>query len=141
DQGSDPRSFTENLAYDTLIVGTHTHVKLVDQSHNSTGSGPEAVYVNSLIVPAGSTFDLNGLHLYARLAQLAPNTIIGGSIIQIPNSGPIAVGSPTPGSIAMAGQLDYWTFFGRRGTVIAVAVDPGSGMPGGPIGSTLQWAQ
>ncbi len=137
DQGGVPGGFNNNFAYGTMILGNSSYVKLVDQSHTA-GS---AVYANALVVPTGSTLDLNGLHLYVRLAQVA-GTIMGGSITQIPSGGPLTVGSPTPGGIAMAGHLDTWTFFGRRGTSIAVALDPGSGMPGGPIGpTTLQWAQ
>ena len=55
----------QNFAYATLQLTSSTYVKLVDESANSSGSAPNAVYVNSLIVPSGATLNLNGLHLYA----------------------------------------------------------------------------
>ena len=41
----------------------------------------EALYVNSLVVPNGSTLDLNGLHVYTRGTQLGGN-VVGGSVSQ-----------------------------------------------------------
>jgi len=114
DMGNVAAGFTRNFAYGTLALANNTYVKLVNQSINSTGS--EALYVNSLIVPAGTTLDLNGLHLYARTAQIA-GTILGGSIVQIPDSGPIIFGTSTPGSISIAGELDEWTFLAGAGVL------------------------
>ena len=42
-----------------LALGNDTYLQLVNQS-----SGTNAVYANTLIVPAGCTLDLNNLHLY-----------------------------------------------------------------------------
>ena len=53
-----------------MINSGPTYVKLVDQSDNSGGTGAEAVYASSVVVTAGTTLDLNGLHLYARAAQV-----------------------------------------------------------------------
>ena len=64
------------------------------------------------LVPTGTTLDLNGLHLYARAAQIT-GTVVGGTITQIPNGGALSLNSPTPGDISTAGELDDWTFFGR----------------------------
>ncbi len=75
-----------------------------------------------------------------RDAQIS-GAITGGSITQIPDSGPLTINSPTPGSISVAGELDNWTFFERGGNVLTVALDPGSGATGGPILPRLQWAQ
>ena len=107
---------------------------------NSPGSSAEAVYANSLVVPSGCTLNLNGLNLYVRDAQIT-GTVTGGSITQIPNSGALAVDSPTPGHLSTAGELDDWTFFDRGGNNVTVALDPGSGAAGGPISPQLQWAQ
>ena len=52
------------LAYGTFELGPDTYVKLVDQSHNSSGTGPEAGYAHTLIVPAGSMLDRNGGNFY-----------------------------------------------------------------------------
>ena len=46
---------------------THQHLRRTrDESANSPGNTPNAVYVNTLIVPSGATLNLNGLHLYAQ---------------------------------------------------------------------------
>ena len=114
------------LTSGVLAVGSDTYVKLVDDSDNSPGSAAEAVYANSLIVGSGSTLDLNGLNLYVRAAQLDGN-IVGGTVVQTPDSGVLEYGVPTPGSISVAGELDEWQFFGRKNHTIAVLVNPGSG--------------
>ena len=95
----------------------------MDQSQNTTSGAPEALYVNSLVVPAGTTLDLNGLHLYARAAQI-DGTIVGGTVNQVPDSGPLVLNTPTAGAINPAGQLDEWTFL-RAGRQIG----DGSGRP------------
>ena len=138
-RGAQAAGFSNNFAYGALVL-TSSYVKLVDQSHNSAGSGAEAVYVGSIVVPAGSTLNLNGLTVYARNAQVA-GTVVGGTITQIPDSGTLVLGNPTPGKIAVAGELDAWSFYGRRGMLITAAVDSGSGSLGGPIAPTLQWDQ
>jgi len=132
DLGLAPAGFNRNFVYSTLSLGNNTYVRLLDRSTNSAGTGAEAFYVNSLIVPAGTTLDLNGLHLYARLRQLS-GTVVGGSVIQVPDSGPLVLSSPTPATISTAGELDEWTFFGRAGRSVTVIVDPGgSGSPALP---------
>ncbi len=130
--------FNSNLAMGAMILGSNTYVKLV-QSDNSPGSDPKAVYTNSLIVPINSTLDLNGLHLYTRDAQIA-GMVINGTIDQLPDSGTLAINSPTAGSISAPGELDNWSFFARAGDSVSVVVDPGSGTPGGPISPALDWA-
>ena len=125
DLGTAAAGFDHNFVFGTLALANSTRVQLVDQSDNASGAGAEAIYVNSLIVPVGTTLDLNGLHLYTRAAQIAGN-IVGGAITQIADSGPLAAGTPTPGVIGVAGELDEWTFFGRGGHTLAVIVNPGS---------------
>jgi YD repeat-containing protein len=134
----DPAGFSRNFVYGTLELSNNTYLKLVDLSDNAAGTDPEALYINSLIVADGATLDLNGLHLYTRAAQISgTSTIIGGSIIQIPDSGAINMASPTPGAISTAGQLDEWSFFARGGQSITVAVDTGGS---GVLPPALDWA-
>jgi hypothetical protein len=68
----------DNFAYGTIALSGGTYVKLVDESDNTPGSAPEAVYASKLVVPAGTTLDLNGLNLYAETLDV-DGTIIGGS--------------------------------------------------------------
>src|SRR5437773_1272065 len=125
DFGMSGDGFNRNFSYGTIALANNTYVRLVDQADNAPGTNAEALYVNSLVISTGSTLDLNGLHLYTRAAQI-DGSIAGGAIIQIPDSGVIAFGIPTPGKIAVAGELDEWTFFGRAGQSVTVVVDPGS---------------
>ena len=78
------------------VLSSGNYVQLVDQSQNTTSGVPEALYVNSLVVPAGATLDLYGYHLYARTAQI-DGTILNGVVQQVPDSGPLALNTPTPG--------------------------------------------
>jgi RHS repeat-associated protein len=126
DVGIGPAGFANNFVYGTLSLANNTFVKLVDSADNSPGPEAEALYVNSLIVPAGTTLDLSGLHLYTRAAQISGATV-NGSVSQIPDSGPIVLGRSTSGAIAVPGELDEWTFFGRAGQNVTIAVDTGSG--------------
>jgi hypothetical protein len=132
DLGAVPAGFTNNFAYGSLNLGNESYVRLVDQSENAPGSGPEAVYADRLVVPIGATLDLNGLHLYARDAVVR-GKIINGTITQLPNSGPLTLDTLTSGAISTGGELDNWTFFGRAGSSITVSLDPGSGADDGPI--------
>src|SRR5262249_24121386 len=117
DRGPVAAGFDHNFAYGTLEVGSlqvpnPANVRLVDLADNSPGSGPEALYVDPLIAHAGSPLALNGLHVYARAVQI-DGTVVGGTVTQVPDSGPIKFGTATAGTIAQAGELDEWTFFGR----------------------------
>ncbi|MBE2259307.1 MAG: RHS repeat protein, partial [Rhodobacteraceae bacterium] len=136
DSGTDPAAFSKNFVYNTVALSNGTYVKLVDVSDNAAGPGAEALYTNSLIVPAGTTLDLNGLNLYTRTAQVG-GAILGGAITQIPDSGPINVSSPTPGAISVPGELDEWSFFARAGQTITVTVDTGGS---GVLPPTVDWA-
>ena len=75
----------DNFAYGTLALSGNTYAQLVDQSLNAQGSGAQSVYANEIIVPAGSTLDLNGLTLYAKEVEVR-GTVINGIIMQIPSS-------------------------------------------------------
>ncbi|HWB10108.1 MAG TPA: DUF4214 domain-containing protein [Pirellulales bacterium] len=85
DLGAVPAAFNGNFAFGKLMLQGGTYAKLVDQSDNAPGAGAEAVYVNSLTVPAGTTLDLNGLHLYERSATIQ-GTIVGGTVTTAPAS-------------------------------------------------------
>src|SRR5262249_26056861 len=92
------------------------------------------------VVPAGSTLDLNGLHLYVRSAQV-DGTIVGGSFFRLASGGPLDFAAPTSGTIQATGELDEWTVFGRSGQSVAVVVNTGSGGLPTPIQPPLNWAQ
>src|SRR5262249_55224057 len=53
DLGNVPAGFVQNFAYGPLTLSSNTVVRLVDLSDNSTGTGPEAIYVDCVTVPAG----------------------------------------------------------------------------------------
>ena len=126
DLGLNAAGFSRNFAYGTLALANNTCVRLVDMADNAPGAGAEVLYVNSLLVPVGTTLDMNGVHVYARARQIS-GTVLGGSVAQISDSGTIAKGSPTSGSIATSGELDEWTFFGRAGQTATVLLDTGTG--------------
>jgi len=140
DLGSVNAGFFHNFAYGTLALANNTYLKLVDQSINAPGSGNEAAYVNSLVVPAGTTLDLNGLRLYARAAQIA-GTLVGGTVTQIPDSGSISLATPTAGTISTASELDEWSFFDRGGHSVEIVVSTGSGGSPAPISPYLGYAE
>ncbi len=50
DLGTVQAGFVNNFAYGTISLTGSTSVELVDQSHNTTSTSPEAVYANELIV-------------------------------------------------------------------------------------------
>lgn len=141
DVGFSGTGFTRNFAYGTLALTGNAYVKLVDQNRNSSGTGPEAVYVQSLVVPAGTTLDLGGLNLYARAIEIA-GIVLNGSVTTGPSGGPLAFGVSTSGQITPAGHVDDWTFFGRAGNGVTVVVDPGSGSSAtSPLPPPLDFAQ
>jgi len=140
DLGGAVAGSSKNFTYSLIALSNNTYVRLVDLSDNAAGVEPEALYVNSLVVPTGTTLDLNSLHLYARATQIG-GTVVGGTVTQIPDSGPIAVGRPTPGSISVAGELDEWTFFGLTGRFVTIAVNPGSSGSPAPLPPYLNWVQ
>ncbi len=140
DLGNVASAFANNFAYGKLVVSPNDYVKLVNQSVNSPSSAAEAVYAGSLVVPSGGTLNLNGLNLYVRDEQVS-GTITGGTITQIPDGGALPLDTPTPGAISTAGQADNWTFFGRAGASIDLALDPGSDALDGPVLPALGMAE
>ncbi len=128
DQGDTAAGFTGNFDYGTLQLGSGAYVRLVDSARNSTSTSPEALYVNTLIVPSGTTLDLNGLNLYTRVSQIN-GTIIGGTIQTLPSGGALTPNTTVPGTISTPGEVDTWTFYGWAGHGAAVVINPGSGTP------------
>ena len=140
DLGSLAAGFTNNFVYGEIELGGGTYVRLVDNARNSAGTGQEAVYVNSLDVPSGSTLDLNGLNVYC-LSDQIDGTISGGMVTQIAPGGPIALGDPTAGSILTANEADVFSIYGRAGESIALVVNTGSSGVPPPLSPGLNYAQ
>ena len=140
DLGSGPTGFTDNFAYGTLILGSNTTSNWSISPSIRRVATAEAVYANSLVVPAGTTLNLNGLNLYVRDAQ---NRRHGHRRVDHPDSRRRTAHPRQPHArqLSAAGELDDWTFFDRGGNSLTVALDPGSGAAGGPISPQLQWAQ
>lgn len=135
--GAVAAGFKNNFAFGAIVLGNNTRLQLVDLARNTTASTPEAVYANAIVVPATSTLDLNGLKLYARGVQVA-GTVINGAIVQMPDSGALAVNNPAPGAISVGGELDEWVFFGRGGRSMTIAVETGGS---GVLTPTLGFAE
>ena len=141
DLGSGPAGFIEQLRLRHADPGQQ-HLRQAGQSVGQFAGQHRRGRLRELARDSrpARTLNLNGLNLYVRDLQNA-GTVTGGSITQIPNSGPLALDSPTPGDLSAAGELDDWTFFDRGGDSLTVALDPGSGAAGGPIAPQLEWAQ
>jgi uncharacterized repeat protein (TIGR01451 family) len=94
--------FTHNFAYGTLEVGTNRTLQLVDQSRNSPGTTPEALYLDTLIVHSGATLDVNGLKVYVRSVQI-DGAVVNGTVTQV-NKAASTVTLATSGSPSTVGQ-------------------------------------
>jgi hypothetical protein len=140
DLGSTQDGFRKARGLDSLTLAEGARVRLVDFSDNASGEAPEALYVHSLIVPAGATLDINGLTLYTQATQIA-GTVLGGSVEQIPDSGSLVLGQSVPGNIATPGELDEWTFLAQAGQQIAIVVNPGASGTGAAPPPHLGWAR
>jgi hypothetical protein len=68
DYGLSATGFSNNFSLPSLtLTGAGTYVYLADTIDNGHRASPEALYVDSLSVPAGTTLHLKGLHLYTYL--------------------------------------------------------------------------
>ena len=139
DLGNVTDGFNRNFAYGTISLGSSSYIRLVDNADNAFAAAPKLLYANTLIVPSGSTLDLNGLHIYTRASQI-DGTIVGGTISELPDGGALAFGSSVPGRIGVPGEVDEWTFFGRAGRGAIVRVNPGLGSPA-PLNPQLNFAR
>lgn len=126
DLGTMGAGFENNFALGSLVLANSTRVQLVDLADNAAGAGAEALYLNSLVVPVGTTLDLNGLKVYTLATQIG-GAIVGGTVMQIADSGPLPINTATPGVIGVPGELDEWTFFGRGGSTLGIVLNPGTG--------------
>ena len=65
DHGLSSTGFSSNFNLPRLaLAGSGTYINLADNIDNGHRASPEALYVNSLSVPAETTLNLNRLHLY-----------------------------------------------------------------------------
>src|SRR5581483_3797301 len=140
DLGNTPPGFNHNFAQGALVVERNTYLRLVDSVRNSAGTDPEALYVDSLIVTAGSTLDLNGLHVYARVMQIDGATL-NGAVTLVADGGAIERNRTTPGALSAAGEVDDWTFFGRAGEPVALILATGDGGAPAPLPMHLDYGQ
>jgi YD repeat-containing protein len=140
DLGAVAAGFQNNFAYGTLALGLTTYVQLVDKVQNSGTAGAEALYVETLEVPAGASLDLNGFHVYTRETQI-DGTILNGVVNQVPTAGPILFDTPTAGQLSTSGQVDNWTFFGRANQTVTIIANTGSQGSLTPLQPSLNFAQ
>src|SRR5262249_44510458 len=96
--------------------------------------------VSALNVQPGATFDLNGLHVYARVAKI-DGAVRGGSVTLVPDGGDLPLQVPTPGTISAVGEVDDWTFFGRAGATVRVTVATGSAGSPAPYDPAVGYAR
>ncbi len=85
DRGAFSRGYVDNFAFGAVRVGPTRILLRLEDLHDSS-PGAEAVYVNTLVLDAGTTLNLNGLNLYYRTlidngATIVPN---GGRMEQVP---------------------------------------------------------
>jgi RHS repeat-associated protein len=124
DLGNSVEGFGTPFLLHKLTIAQNAHALLVDASNNAVGDLPEAIYANCLIVSAGSTLDLDGIHVYTR-GSVSAGDVENGEIEQMMDNDSIALGSPTPGAIGIVGEQDEWSFFARHGRELTLVVNPG----------------
>jgi hypothetical protein len=139
DLGDTTSGLINNFGYGSidLVAG---FVQLIDSAHNSSGTGPEAVYAYTLSVPSGSSLDLNGLHIYAQTFQ-SGGTILNGTVTVLPDSGPILFNVVVAGTIQNAGSENTWTLSGKAGQGLTLVVNPGDENSPPPINPALGLVQ
>ncbi|MBS0262670.1 MAG: hypothetical protein JSS02_12020 [Planctomycetes bacterium] len=140
DLGNTSAGYSKNFAYGSVVVDPNTYVRLQDIADNFAGAGAEAVYVDQLVVAAGGTLDLNGLHLYARSMQ-NDGTVSGGTVSLVPDGGPLLFGVPAAGQISASAEVDDWTFAGLAGDSASIVLNPGNGTAPAPLGPQLGWSR
>lgn len=79
DLGRSPAGFDTNFALGALALESDASVALFDAFDNGNRSSAEALYLDLLTVPAGTTLDLAGLHVYAR-EFLGGGDVLNGTI-------------------------------------------------------------
>ena len=126
DLGAVTKGFQNNLAFGTISLGSNSYLQLI-------GPSGVAVYAGELIVPNGASLDLNGIHLYVRGAEIGPNAeIFNGTVTTVPGGGALqSIGGqlntpPVQSLLGNAGEIDNWTYAGRAGETVTIAVNPGT---------------
>jgi hypothetical protein len=79
---------TTNFLLGTLRVRTGANVSLVDIHNNAPGKTAEAIYTESLVVPAGATLVTNGYRIYTRAATIAGTVSNPADIVVVPGVPP-----------------------------------------------------
>lgn len=85
DRGAVAAGFKDNFGLGRLSIDSFATVRLQDNANNAPGAGAEAMYVDALETVSGTTLDLNGLKLYARIANIQ-GTVTGGTITTVPDT-------------------------------------------------------
>jgi RHS repeat-associated protein len=124
DRGPVPAGYRNNASMGVLRLNGAQTTKLLDAVDNAPGSGADALYIDSLVLPNGAIFDVGGLNVYARAVQANGGTVVNGSVALIPDGGPIDWALPTSGRIAAAGEKDEWTFTGAAGQTVSAVLNP-----------------
>ena len=79
---------TTNFLLGALRIRAGATVHLVDAHDNAPGAGNEAIYVNSLVVPAGATLVTNGLKVYTRAATIGGSVSNLADVVVVPGTPP-----------------------------------------------------
>jgi YD repeat-containing protein len=139
DLGPIVSGFNHNSALGVLSL-VSSNVRLINLADNSPGAGAEALYVNNVLVDGSSNLDLNSLHTYTRITQVA-GQVTGGTLSILKDGGEIEQGLPTPGAITASGEKDEWTIFGRAGQTLTIQANPGLSVQPAPVAPALVFAQ
>lgn len=106
DRGPSLAGFYQNFTLDTLVIGgvEPAALSLVDLiANNVNATIPNAVYVEHLVINAGSTLDLNGIKLYYRTADVA-----AGEALALGSYGTQVVPEPSAAMLLVAATP--WVF-------------------------------
>ncbi len=79
---------TSNFLLGALRIRAGATVHLVDAHDNAPGAGNEAIYVNTLMVPAGATLVTNGFKVYTRAATIGGSVSNLADVVVVPGTPP-----------------------------------------------------
>lgn len=106
DLGLSHSGFFDNFAINALSLSNSTYVKLVNQSDNASGAEPEVLYAKSIVIPTGTTLDLNGLSVYTTSLQQS-GAIVNGTISEIAPIPTLTLGQTLTSTLGV-GQTRYY---------------------------------